>query len=236
MYTPPAECHRSTRHNKIPERIPPACLRGPKFTGPRHDLELLGGQEGRFFHGYYEYRYLPLYIFCGEHVLCARLRQANIDASAGALKEVERVVQQIRARSPEVRIILRGDSGFCRDELMDWCERQQKGRLGGVYLCQAPEPGSEFPKGRPIPGIGSKPPKTASFFRLQPPAGSTTRFPAPNRASTATCEICGLAWFWGIVASSVPEYNDVENAAVHRRYTNRESMDRPRRLLARNRR
>jgi hypothetical protein len=91
------------------------------------DLELHGGQEGRFFHGYYdEYCYLPLYIFCGEHVLCVRLRQANIDASAGSLKEVQRVVQRIRARWPEVRITLRGDSGFCRDELMDWCERQQK--------------------------------------------------------------------------------------------------------------
>ena len=91
------------------------------------DLELHGGQEGRFFHGYYdEYCYLPLYIFCGEHLLCARLRQANIDASAGSLKEVERVIQQIRAHWPEVRITLRGDSGFCRNELMDWCERQQK--------------------------------------------------------------------------------------------------------------
>jgi hypothetical protein len=91
------------------------------------DLELHGGQEGRFFHGYYdEYCYLPLYIFCGEHVLCVRLRQANIDASAGSLKEVQRVVQRIRARWPEVRITLRGDSGFCRDELMDWCEQQQK--------------------------------------------------------------------------------------------------------------
>ena len=90
------------------------------------DLELHGGQEGRFFHGYYdEYCYLPLYIFCGEHVLCVRLRQANIDASAGSLREVQRVVRQIRARWPEVRITLRGDSGFCRDELMDWCEQQQ---------------------------------------------------------------------------------------------------------------
>ena len=90
------------------------------------DLELHGGQEGRFFHGYYdEYCYLPLYIFCGEHVLCVRLRQANIDASAGSLREVQRVVGQIRARWPEVRITLRGDSGFCRDELMDWCEQQQ---------------------------------------------------------------------------------------------------------------
>ena len=91
------------------------------------DVELHGGQEGRFFHGYYdEYCYLPLYIFCGEHLLCVRLRQANIDASAGSLCEVQRIVEQIRGRWPEVRIILRGDSGFCRDELMDWCE-QHKG-------------------------------------------------------------------------------------------------------------
>lgn len=89
------------------------------------DLELHGGQEGRFFHGYYdEYCYLPLYIFCGEHVLCARLREANIDAAAGSRKEVERVVEQIRAHWPQVRVILRGDSGFCRDELMQWCEQQ----------------------------------------------------------------------------------------------------------------
>jgi hypothetical protein len=90
------------------------------------DVELHGGQEGRFFHGYYdEYCYLPLYIFCGEHLLCVRLRQANIDASAGSLREVERIVGQIRAQWPGVRVILRGDSGFCRDELMNWCERQQ---------------------------------------------------------------------------------------------------------------
>lgn len=89
------------------------------------DLELHGGQEGRFFHGYYdEYCYLPLYIFCGEYLLCVRLRQADIDASAGSLPEVERIIGQIRACWPETRVILRGDSGFCRDELMDWCERQ----------------------------------------------------------------------------------------------------------------
>ena len=89
------------------------------------DLELHGGQEGRFFHGYYdEYCYLPLYIFCGEHVLCARLREANTDAAAGSLKEVARIIGQILAHWPEVRVILRGDSGFCRDELMDWCEQQ----------------------------------------------------------------------------------------------------------------
>lgn len=89
------------------------------------DLELHGGQQGRFFHGYYdEYCYLPLYIFCGEHLLCARLRQADIDASAGSLAEVKRIMAQIHARWPHTRVILRGDSGFCRDELMTWCEQQ----------------------------------------------------------------------------------------------------------------
>jgi hypothetical protein len=87
------------------------------------DVELHGGQEGRFFHGYYdEYCYLPLYVFCGEHLLGVRLREANIDASAGSLREIERIVAQIRAAWPQVRIVLRGDSGFCRDELMSWCE------------------------------------------------------------------------------------------------------------------
>jgi len=91
------------------------------------DLELHGRQEGCFFHGCYdEYCYLPLYIFAGDHLLCVRLRQANIEAAAGSLAEVERIVGQIRVRWPETRIILRGDSGFCRDELMDWCERQRK--------------------------------------------------------------------------------------------------------------
>ena len=87
------------------------------------DLPLHGKQEGRFFHGYYDsYCYLPLYIFCGEHVLCARLRQSNSDAATGSLTEIERIVGQIRAAWPEVKIILRGDSGFCRNELMSWCE------------------------------------------------------------------------------------------------------------------
>src|SRR5579884_1395916 len=89
------------------------------------DDPLHGHQEGRFFHGYYDqYCYLPLYIFCGEHLLCVRLRQANIDAAAGSLAEVERIVAQIRACWPQTRIILRGDSGFSRDELMTWCEQQ----------------------------------------------------------------------------------------------------------------
>jgi hypothetical protein len=89
------------------------------------DLPLHGHQEGRFFHGYYdEYCYLPLYIFCGEHVLCARLRESNHDAAFGCLAEIQRIVAQIRVAWPEVRIIVRGDSGFCRNELMSWCENQ----------------------------------------------------------------------------------------------------------------
>ena len=87
------------------------------------DLALHGHQEGRFFHGYYDsYCYLPLYIFCGEHLLCARLRTADQDASGGSKEEVERIVKQIRRRWPEVEIILRADSGFCREELMAWSE------------------------------------------------------------------------------------------------------------------
>ncbi len=87
------------------------------------DIPLHGEQEDRFFHGYYgHYCYLPLYIVCGEHVLCARLRPSNIDGAKGSVAEVERIVEQIREAWPEVRIILRGDSGFCRDELLSWCE------------------------------------------------------------------------------------------------------------------
>ncbi len=87
------------------------------------DLPLHGKQEGRFFHGYYDnYCYLPLYVFCGDHLLCARLREANHDASFDCLAEIRRIVTQIRAAWPEVKIILRGDSGFCRNELMSWCE------------------------------------------------------------------------------------------------------------------
>jgi hypothetical protein len=89
------------------------------------DDPLHGEQEGRFFHGYYGgYCYLPLYIFCGSYLLCARLRRSNVDASAGSVAEVDRIVAQIRERWPEVRIILRGDSGFAREELMAWCEQQ----------------------------------------------------------------------------------------------------------------
>lgn len=97
------------------------------------DLPLHGKQEGRFFHGYYDnYCYLPLYVFCGEQVLCCRLREANRDASAGALNEIRRIVTQIRQRWPKVKIVLRGDSGFCRNELMSWCEANQVDFLFGL--------------------------------------------------------------------------------------------------------
>jgi hypothetical protein len=90
------------------------------------DMPLYGKQEERFFHGYYgHYCYLPLYIFCDDHLLCARLRSSNLDASAGSLQEVQRIVAQIRTRWPKTRIILRADSGFCREELMSWCEQHQ---------------------------------------------------------------------------------------------------------------
>jgi len=90
------------------------------------DDPLYGKQENRFFHGYYmNYCYLPLYIFCGEFLLCARLRPSNIDASEGTVEELERIVSQIRSAWPEVRIVVRGDSSFCREEIMSWCEAQK---------------------------------------------------------------------------------------------------------------
>ena len=97
------------------------------------DDPLHGQQEGRFFHGYYgHYCYLPLYIFCGRHLLCAKLRPANIDGAAGALEEVQRIVAQIRTRWPKTRIVLRADSGFCREPLMAWCEAHQVDYLFGL--------------------------------------------------------------------------------------------------------
>ncbi|HTR13587.1 MAG TPA: IS1380 family transposase [Roseiarcus sp.] len=90
------------------------------------DDPLHGHQEGRFFHGYYDcYCYLPLYVFCGRHLLAAKLRPSNIDASAGAMEEIARIVGQIRARWPRTRILLRADSGFAREALMAWCEKNR---------------------------------------------------------------------------------------------------------------
>lgn len=103
-------------HAGEPERI---VLDVDATDGPLH-----GRQEGRFHHGYYrEYVYLPLYVFWGRRVLCARLREANQDPAAGVEEELERIVQRIRERWPAVRVVLRGDSGFCRESVMAWCER-----------------------------------------------------------------------------------------------------------------
>ena len=112
-------------HSAVPEQI--------VLDIDTTDLAIHGEQEGRFYHGYYDhYCYLPLYVFAGEHVLCARLRPSNIDPSAGSRKEIERIVKQIRAAWPDVPIVLRGDSGFCREELMAWCESNQVDYVFGL--------------------------------------------------------------------------------------------------------
>lgn len=101
------------------------------------DIPLHGHQPERFFHGYYDsYCYLPLYIFAGDQLLCARLRPANQDAAKGSLEEAGRIVAQLRQRWPEVKIVLRADSGFCREELMAWCENNHVDYLFGLARNQ----------------------------------------------------------------------------------------------------
>ncbi len=100
------------------------------------DIPLYGHQPERFFHGYYDsYCYLPLYIFAGDQLLCARLRAANQDAAAGSIEELKRIVGQLRQRWPQVNIVLRADSGFCREALMAWCE-QKENRVEYVFGLQ----------------------------------------------------------------------------------------------------
>jgi hypothetical protein len=102
-------------HKRVPKQI---ILDLDATDDPLH-----GHQEKRFFHGYYDcYCYLPLYVFCGRDLLASRLRPANIDASAGSLEVIAGIVERIRRRWPYVRILLRADSGFAREELMAWCE------------------------------------------------------------------------------------------------------------------
>jgi hypothetical protein len=97
------------------------------------DDPLHGHQAGRFFHGYYDgYCYLPLYIFCGDDLLCAKLRPSNIDASAGSLKELQRIVERLRQRWPDVAVFVRGDSGFCREPIMAWCEQNHVDYVFGL--------------------------------------------------------------------------------------------------------
>jgi hypothetical protein len=115
------------------EKVPTEIVLDMDMDMDTTDLPLHGKQEGRFFHGYYDnYCYLPLYVFCGDHVLCARMREANHDAAYGCLQEIQRIVKQIRMAWPEVKIVLRGDSGFCRNELMSWCENNGVDFLFGM--------------------------------------------------------------------------------------------------------
>jgi hypothetical protein len=112
-------------HRKAPDQI---TLDLDATDDPLH-----GHQEGRFFHGYYDcYCYLPLYVFCGRHLLAAKLRRSNIDAAPGAVDEIARIVRCIRARWPRVRILLRADSGFAREPLMTWCEDNRVDYLFGL--------------------------------------------------------------------------------------------------------
>ena len=113
------------KHEKPPECI---ILDFDATDDPLH-----GNQEGKFYHGYYrEYCYLPLYVFCGNDILCARLRPSGIDASEGTVEELERIVGHIRSAWPDVRIIVRGDSGFCREAIMKWCEENGVDFLFGL--------------------------------------------------------------------------------------------------------
>jgi len=92
-----------------------------------------GHQLGRVFHGYYKgYCYLPLYIFCGDHLLCAKLRPADIDASAGTVKHLQRIVDQLRRAWPGLKVTIRADSGFCREPIMAWCEQNGVDYLLGL--------------------------------------------------------------------------------------------------------
>ena len=137
----PSRYHKIGRDAGAIERLLVDLFLDAHKTAPRQiilDLDatddpLHGHQEGRFFHGYYDcYCYLPLYVFCGRHLLAAKLRRSNIDAAAGALAEVERIVGQIRACWPRVEILLRADSGFAREQLMTWCEANRVDYLFGL--------------------------------------------------------------------------------------------------------
>ena len=112
--------------------FPESCERPPEeiwldLDAP--DDPLHGDQEGRSYHGYY---YLPLYIFCGGHLLCARLRPSDIDAPDGAAEELDRIVKRIRSRWPGTRVVIRGDAGFCREEIMAWCGANGVGYVLGL--------------------------------------------------------------------------------------------------------
>ena len=150
------------------------------------DIPLHGHQEGRFFHGYYDnYCYLPLYVFCGRDLLLAKLRRSNIDASAGAVEEIARIVACIRRRWPRVRIILRADSGFAREALMHWCETNGVDYVFGL----APSPRSSRRPSAGAPPLAKRRGCSAIFATARSIAGAATaassaRPSIPRRAPT----------------------------------------------------
>jgi len=137
-------------HSRPPERI---VLDLDATDDPIH-----GHQLGRFFHAYYKnHCYLPLYIFCGDHLLCARLRPSDVDASAGSVKHLQRIVAQVRRSWPDVKITIRADSGFCREAIMAWCEANgvdyvlglaQNTRLKAMIIAEAEQARQEFERTR----------------------------------------------------------------------------------------
>ncbi len=131
------------------------------------DDPLHGHQEGRFFHGYYDcHCYVPLYVFCGRHLLAAKLRRSNIDAAAGAVEEIARIVGQVRARWPRVRIVLRADGGFAREALMAQVARKTASTICSVWRGR---PVSSSASTSSSPGPSMTPRRAAA-----PPAASPT--------------------------------------------------------------
>ena len=150
------------------------------------DDPIHGDQEGRFFHGYYKcYCYLPLYIFCGRDLLLAKLRPANIDASAGAKEEIAFIVAQIRQSWPNVDIWLRADSGFCRDDLMAWCETHGVHYVFGLARNPRLEARSQtnWPRLRPKPRKAANPNASSRSCATRPArAGPASAASWPRRS------------------------------------------------------
>jgi Transposase DDE domain group 1 len=134
------------------------------------DIPLYGGQEGRFFHGFYdEYCYLPLYVFCGRHLLLARQRRANVAGCDGAIEEMARIVAQIRRKWPKVRIILRADSGFSNDPLMCWCEANRVDYVFGLARNRRLEAalGEQLAEAKRLSVISGQPARVFRDFRYR---------------------------------------------------------------------
>ena len=167
------------------------------------DDPLHGDQEGRFFHAYYGgYCYLPLYVFCGRHLLAAKLRRSNLDAAAGAVAEIARIVAPIRRRWPRVRILLRADSGFCREDLMAWCEVHAVDYLFGLARCSAWRATTGSPPRSPP---RSSPRSSPSWRRRKPRPGAPASPPAASRTSPGPLATVGAA-----PAASSPRWSGPE--------------------------